>query len=118
MTVLIVPTSVEEKLYSFEQSFDEVQYELTLRWNERASLWCIDIRLLNGDPVRLGIPVTTRTFLTRRTRTADSVRGELWACEQDGDSRDAGVNDLGDRVVLYYIEEETLNELIAEAAAS
>jgi hypothetical protein len=46
------------------------------------------------------------------------VRGDLYAVEQDGDSRDAGVNDLGDRVVLYYIEEETLNELISEAAAS
>lgn len=103
MTLSIVPTATDEQYYSEEVILDGTPYELTFRWNARASLWYMDIRLLNGTPVQLGVPVTTRAFLTRQTRISIAPQGELWAVEQDGNAQDAQEFDLGDRVVLFYI---------------
>lgn len=99
----IVALEPNEDYYVIEQQFDDTQYRLTLKWNERAQLWFLDLHLLNGYAVQLGTPITLRTFLTRFCRDAAAPKGDLIAIEQDNSLAEPGQRDFGSRVLLYYL---------------
>jgi len=111
MSVFTIQTSLTEEIYSFEQTFEGKTYRLRFRWNRRADLWFLDIRLSDDTPVQLGAPVVLGTFLTRLCRTANTLPGDFLASETDSVSREAGKNELGERVKLYYLERASLVSL-------
>ncbi len=91
-------------------SLDGVTFELDLNWNERESAWYIGVADADGLPLRVGVRMALNTPLLRSVADARRPAGELYAIDLDDTGVEAGLGDLGVRVVLIYVT-------AAEAAA-
>jgi len=88
--------------YRFQVDLDETTYELYFTWNDRAGVWYMDLLDVDGNYIRSGIKVVTGTPLLARISASDKPIGDIIAIDQEGEDFDAGLEDLGDRVVLIY----------------
>jgi len=84
-------------------SLDGATFEFAFAWNEREGAWYMAVADADGLPLRSGIRLALSTPLLRSVADARRPAGELYAIDLDGTGADAGVNDLGVRVVLMYI---------------
>jgi hypothetical protein len=88
--------------YRVSTTLDGVQYVLDVRWNGRSGVWYLDIRDVDEDPIAMGIAVVLGSALGIRTVDARFPPGALIAADMSGEGRDAGFDDLGDRVKVFY----------------
>lgn len=79
-----------------------VPYVLDLRWNGRAGRWLMDIRDAEANPIRVGVAVVLGALLGRLSVDPRFPRGVLFAADLSGEQREAGLDDLGTRVVVYF----------------
>lgn len=77
-------------------------YVWDFRWNERAGAWFMDIFDENEDPIRVGVKVVLGTWLGRRCVDARFPPGAIVAVDTSGAGLDAGLDDLGTRVILLF----------------
>jgi hypothetical protein len=92
----------EPREYRFQIDLDGTTYELFFTWNDRAAAWYMDLLGLDGNYIRSGIKVVTGTPLLARISADDRPFGDIIAIDQEGEDLDAGLEDLGDRIVLIY----------------
>lgn len=99
----VVP--LRQGVASFVQrsSLDGVTFELALSWNDRDQGWYLSIADSNGDPIRSGIRLAFDWPLLIQVVDERRPAGELYAEDLDGTGIDAGLEDLGGRVRLYYV---------------
>lgn len=94
---------------TFTTVFGDNRYRITSRWNDRASVWTLD--LANGDtdaPIATSIPVVLGADLLRSfaPRLGSMIAVDMAAAA--GYGTDAGEDDLGTRiVVIWYAPGET-----------
>lgn len=76
------------------------KYDFALRWNERAAVWCMDITdtasqtlLVAGIPLVLGSDILS---------PYDLQMGSMVVVDGTGLGEDAGPDDLGVRVNVYW----------------
>lgn len=110
MTILRVP--LPKGVPAFEQRvmLEQVEYVLQCRWNERAQRWFFELR----DSAR-GL-ITSASLLPNWPLLGGLVHqarppGELVAVDTQMLDTPIGLNDLGDRIVLEYIEAADVAEL-------
>ncbi len=103
--MVILPTRFDgTSRYSFECDLDDVTFQFVFEWNDRDSGWYMSIAdvngvaLLSGRRVVLGYPLTN--IYTDRRLPA----GTLVAVDTTGSDEEPGLQDLGDRVILMYVE--------------
>lgn len=108
MATYTIPTDTGEQVQPqvLRCTLDGVAYQLTLRWNERAGLWRMDIAdgsgavLAAGLAVRnAGVPVNASIY-----RREGLPAGLFSAVPTDLPGVDADVSELGLRVVLTYMD--------------
>lgn len=105
--MFIIPTDVNEENYSLQVDLDGVNYELSLRWNERSEAWFMAMALTDGTKLVSGIKLTTRTPLFTWFTSLDAPLGRLVIFDSSGTDEDPGLYDLGidRRCQLVYATE-------------
>lgn len=105
MAVLVVPASQDLFDYTERVELDGEKYELRFRWNERAESWFVDIFDAVGTAILYGRRVVVDSRLTGQHKHVDGVMpGEFTAFDTTARREDAGLNELGDRVLLLYFD--------------
>lgn len=99
--------------YRFGTMLDGVPFMCDVRWNGRAKVWYLAILDAQAVPIRAGIPIVLGAILGGRCVDKRIPRGLLMAADLSGANRDAGYDDLGTRVVVYF---HALDEFTAVAA--
>lgn len=88
--------------YSFQCELESVKYSFEFIWNDRDGAWYMQVgdgeeNILAGSiRVILGLP------LLGRFRDARLPPGQLLAVDTSNQDLDAGLEDLGSRVAIYY----------------
>ena len=110
MASYVLPLRTDLPAYRFQVELEGRTYGLRLRWNERAAAWFLsvltadDALLLSGVKVVVGVP------LLRRHVDSRLPPGELMALDTARADAEAGLEELGARVVLTYTEAADLPE--------
>ena len=79
------------------------KYDIYVRWNDRANVWCLDftdnitsITFLSGIPLVLGADL----FFPYAANI-----GSLVVNDEDNTGMDAGPDDLGNRIQVYWLSD-------------
>lgn len=103
MSSVILPIDPQVPDQQFQVELDAVTYTFRFKWNSRGNGWFMDLLdagenpLLYGRRVVLGWPL-----LIRFSNFAGFPQGTLEAVDTSGQDLEAGINDLGARVVVMY----------------
>lgn len=97
-----IPLDATDPFYRVGVTLEDIPYILDVRWNGRDGAWYFDLLDVAEDPVRCGIKIVLGAFLGIRSRDPRMFPGTLVAEDTSGESRDATIDDLGTRVVVYY----------------
>jgi hypothetical protein len=103
-----IRTSTTQSNYEFIVALDGVDYILRFLWNSRIQRWYLtvksaaDVDLITGRKICVDIPWASH-------ETIDGVpAGQLWTTDPSGSGIDPGLRELGERVVLLYVDEESV----------
>jgi hypothetical protein len=99
---VVLPIDAVDPIYRVGITLNDVPYVFDVRWNGRDNAWYMDILDVNEDPIRRGIKIVLGTYLGCRSTDPRFPRGLLFAEDLSGEGRDAGVDDLGSRVVIFH----------------
>lgn len=100
MTLLKIPTNPKQTNYQFSVVIDGTLFFLSIIYNNRISRYSLSI--LNSDKLLIvgGIPVLTNVVLTSNFKYLDIPSGDFIPLSSDNEN--AILNELGDKVGLYY----------------
>lgn len=104
MTVQIIPTSQEESNYKQITGLDGRDYELELRWNQRAGRWYLKISTAADGVIQGPTKIVADWPLVYPGKSLPLPPGALLAVDTTGEGRDPGLTELGGRVVLVYMD--------------
>lgn len=104
----IMPTRTDVPHYTFELQLEQRTYAFEFRWNERAGAWFFSIADADGAPLLSGRKVTLGLPLLARFRDPRLPAGDLEAVDTTGQNRAPGLDELGSRVKLLYLERAEL----------
>lgn len=85
-------------------------YHFDVKWNAQDKAWYFDILELNETTIATGIKIVLGTILARRVDHPLMKNGAFIAKDTTGNDHDAGLDDLGGRVQVYYY---TVYDIIA-----
>ena len=97
-----LPLIPSTPLYRFGTVLEGTPYVFDVRWNERGEFWAMDILQEDETPIRTGIRIVLGTLLGGRSKSENMLPGVLVATDLSGAEVDAGFDDLGVRVVVWY----------------
>jgi hypothetical protein len=103
-----IPLSQVESNFDQLVSLDGVDYTLAFLWNERDAHWYMTVRDSAGDDIATGIKVVTDIPLLVHETDDRRWPGVLWAVDTTGSETDPGLRDFGTRVLLRYVDEESV----------
>ena len=96
---------------NFVTQLGTVKYQFYVRWNDRGNFWTMDVtdynsqtKLISGMPLLLGCDLLSPYILGN---------GALIAYDSSGSGADAGPDDLGTRVLLYWYSADTVKTGVA-----
>lgn len=94
--------------YRVATTLGDDQFILDVRWNGRDEAWYMDILTQDGDMIRAGIKLVLGAILGVG---ADSrlPAGRLIASDLAGTGVDAGLDDMGVRVAVYFYPQDELD---------
>lgn len=101
MAVQIPVETDGSRAFAFLVELAEQDYLFNFYWSDENSAWFFDLRDGNAEPLRLGIRLILGEML-RRGGDARLPAGRLFAIDLSGDHVEAGLEDLGVRVKLYF----------------
>lgn len=88
--------------YRVATKLGETQFVVDVHWNARAGAWYLDIATEDGDPIRSGLKIVLGALLGVRSIDPRMPEGVLVASDLSGEGRDATIDDLGSRVVVFF----------------
>lgn len=105
MATLQIPTLTDgTTAYDERVELDGVEYLLTFLWNTRRERWSFSINGLDGADILTGQTVSLQVPLNRRA--VGGPPGAFVAVSLTDNLDPPGLTELGERVVLLYIEAE------------
>lgn len=105
MATLVIPTRTDgAPLYSFSIGLEDATYELAFRWVDRTPAWYMTIADESGTPLLASRKLVLGAFITRRFKNPALPPGDFYLYDSSGQDREAGLYDLGERVLLLYTE--------------
>lgn len=107
----LVPLVPSIPNYRAGLTIESTQYLIDVRWNGRMEVWFLDLMTEAGEMIKAGIAIVLGAFLGRTAASADFPGGAFVAVDTSNEGQDAGIDDLGTRVLLYYYSEEELAAL-------
>jgi len=103
MTAVAIPTRTDLEAYEEQVDLDGAAYTLSFAWNRRDSSWYLSLADAAG-PIASGIRVVVDTPLTQFVASNRKPPGTLMALDTSGAGLDPGIDELGGRVQLLYLE--------------
>jgi hypothetical protein len=106
---VVLPVVSQGAHFGVTTELENITYAFDFRWNWRDSGWYFN--LLDGEGVLLvaGVRVVLNTSLLKSFRKSGVVPpGALVAVDTGGQELEAGQDDFGSRVKLYYFTEADL----------
>jgi hypothetical protein len=105
----ILPFIASISRYRFATTIENRVYLLDVRWNSRAESWYFDMLSEDETPLRRGMRLVLGAFLGVRSASDELPHGVLMAIDRTGEGREAGFDDLGDRVVVFYFTRDEVS---------
>ncbi len=113
MSIVVLQLDSQHEYYENEFTLDGEGFRILARYNIRIDSWMINLYQSDGTAIATGRRVTVGNFLfpwlTGRNRPA----GQLMALDTSDEDSDPGRNDLGERVIIVYLDAD---EMEAEGA--
>jgi len=107
--ILQLPINQEGAQFQFSTELDGTTFGLLFRWNDRVGQWSMDVLDGEGVAIVTGIRVVLDVPLLSRYRgLAATPPGDIIAVDTSGTQTEAGFEDIGRRVVLYYLSQEEI----------
>lgn len=101
----IIPTVPDLNAYTQRVPLDDEYFSITLRWNDRAERWYMDLADSQGAAIAYGLAIESDTVLTAHLAGLVGMpRGIFVAVDGTGSGEDAGYDELGQRVQIVYLE--------------
>jgi hypothetical protein len=100
VTLPLVPSIANYRLGTL---LDGVQYTVDVHWNARAGAWYMDFYTADETPIRMGIKIVLGVLLGGRVPDPAFPHGAMFAIDMTGSGTDAGIDDLGTRVIVVYV---------------
>lgn len=104
MATVIIPTSTTETSYTLTVELDGIDYGMRLHWSEREEAWYLDLYTASDALLIGALRVVADWPLLMHVPASKRPPGELLAVDTTGSGVDPGVSELGERVVLAYVE--------------
>lgn len=105
MATVILPTRTDLAVYTTEIDLDGETFIFDFQFNARDGFWYFDLSDALGVPIRSGVKVVTGFSLTRLIRDIRRPPGEMLTVDPTDRDREAGLEDLGEEILLTYVEE-------------
>lgn len=99
----ILPHQKDTPRFQFEIDLDAVSVIFRFEWNDRLDSWFFDLLTTAEEPIVSGVRVTVGIPLWNRFRDPRIPPGILEAVDTSGAGVDPAFEDLGDRVLLVYV---------------
>jgi hypothetical protein len=109
-SIYTIPLSQSQSWYEQSVVLDGVEYRLRLMWSERERRWYLDVMLADGTLLAAGRKIVADQDVLGWMSSDDRLPGMLLAVDMTGAQTDPDLRDLGTRVLLYYLDAETLGE--------
>jgi hypothetical protein len=104
MASVVIPTFADG-YYTFTITLEEKVYRFDIHWNSRMKSWIADILDENDVVLANGMPIHVDSrIIGQLHHIVGMMTGELTAFDTTNRELDAGLNDLGTRVLLMYHE--------------
>jgi hypothetical protein len=104
MAIRVINTTSELSSYNQRTILDGREYILTLQWTQRASHWFLSIADQDGVAIANGLKLVANFPVNRRLTDARGPFGLIIPMDLSGSGRDPGLRDLGNRVLLTYVD--------------
>jgi hypothetical protein len=105
--VKVIPTLAGVPRYSQRTVLDGREYVLSFAWNDRAGAWSLSVADALGVPIVDGVRINVGLPLFRLVTDPRCFPGDVIAVDREG-LGDPSLNDLGTRVLLFYLEASDL----------
>jgi hypothetical protein len=102
MADFIIPTRTDSEDYEVEVELGGVAYLLRFTWNYRESFWYLTISDTDSNVIAGNIKVVISKPLLLEISNEDKPNGQLIAVDTSGADIEAGLDELGDRVLLFW----------------
>lgn len=86
---------------------------LDVRWNARDAAWYLDMLTEDEDPIAIGCKIVLGVLLGGRSTNPAFPVGVLMAADLSGEGREATLDDLGTRVLVYFYTPEEIGFEVA-----
>jgi hypothetical protein len=108
--IRMIETSVVESNYEQVKELDGTNYTMRFLWNERDNHWYMTLKDSEGTDIVTGIKVVADAPFSVNNVLTDFPPGQIWFIDMTGTSPtpDPGLRELGARVRLFYIDEDSL----------
>lgn len=105
MATLTMPTRTDGvPHYTFTCELEGQTYLFELLWVDRSASWHMTIADVDGTPILSSRRLVLGAFITRRFKDVRLPPGEFTLLDTSGQDEEAGLYDLGARVLLLYTE--------------
>lgn len=104
MALIKIPTRSDLPAFRERIELEGEIYTLAFRFNERMSKWALDILTEEEDPIVSGLLLLTNVPLLDSLTVEGLPPGDLMALDRANLQRDAGADNLGEDINLFYQE--------------
>lgn len=102
--MITLPTRTDLVRYAFEIDLEGTTFAFEFYWSDRAASWFFTLSDVDGNALVSGRRVSLGIPLLARFANPGLPLGDIWAFDTSGQDAEPGINDLGGRVQLVYVE--------------
>jgi hypothetical protein len=107
---VLLPLQPSIASYRFSTELAGDEFLIDVRWNSRDESWYLDVLLPDETLIMAGLRVVLGA-LGIRYSDSRRPRGMLLAYDRSGEAREAGFDDIGERVVVLFFTVDELEAL-------
>ena len=107
----ILPLDPENPNYRVATVLDGASYILDVRWNGRDEAWYMDLLAADETMLRAGMKLVLGVPIYYRSNIDAMPPGAFIATDRSGQQLDAGLDDMGVRVLVMYHPFAELSEM-------
>lgn len=114
MASQVIPCRTDLPHYMMNVLLQGVIFQLVFDWNDRASRWYLQVNDSSGSMIAGGLPLLVRTPVLKSVVTdIRRPNGDFVAEDTTGKDQEAGLTDLGGRVLVLYVPSTDLPSALA-----
>ena len=110
MPGVIIPLEPSSPNYRVGVTLAGEQFILDVRWNTRESAWYLDVLQEDETPIRQGLKITLGLPIGGHVADAAWPGGYFYALDTERTGVDAGLDDMGERVQLYWFDSSEIED--------